>query len=173
MSDSAVLRAARCVDDLHLSASPVEFGYKVQALAAHVLLRLGFVVTEINRSGHPDIVATMGMSKFHFEVEAEVSGPRLRKLTKEDYSALTGLPNVTGYFALAIGFPTPRWVVVPAERLKHRKPSSNVVLEALEDTDFSHAWTHAYVDLLKHECTRIGRTAFRELCKRALSGRGL
>ena len=172
MSDSAVLQATRCVDDLHRSASPAEFGYKVQALAGHVLLRLSFDVEEINRSGHPDIVATRGLDKFHFEVEAEVAGPRLRQLTDEDYSALTGLPDGIGYFALAINSPTPRWVVVPAERLKDRKASSNVLLEALSDTDFSHAWTHAYIDLLKRECRRISRASFRQLCERALSGRG-
>ena len=172
MNDLAALQAVNCIDGLHLSASPAEFGYKVQALAAHVLLRLSFEVEEINQSGHPDIVATRGMDKLHFEVEAEVAGPRPRQLTDEDFSALTELPGGVGYFALAISFPTPRWVVVPAERLKHRKPSSNVLLEALSDTDFSNAWTHAYIDLLKQECRRIRRASFRELCERALSGHG-
>lgn len=173
MRDPAVLQATRCVDDLHLIASPAEFGYKVQALAAHVLLRLGFRIEQVNQSGHPDIVATRGMGKLHFEVEAEVAGPRLRQLTDGDYSALTGLSGGVGYFALAISSPTPRWVVVPAERLKGRRPSSNVLLEALSDADFSHAWTHAYVDLLKQECRRISRSSFRQLRERALSGRGL
>ena len=173
MNDLAALQAADCLENLHLSISSVEFGYKVQALAAHVLLRLNFGVEEVNRSGHPDIVATSGMDKLHFEIEAEVAGPRPRQLTKEDFSALTELRGGVGYFALAISFPTPRWVVVPAERLKHRKPSSNVLLEALSDKDFSNAWTHAYIDLLKQECRRIRRASFRELCERALSGRGL
>ena len=48
----------------------------------------------------------------------------------------------------------------------------NVLLEALSDTDFSNAWTHAYIDLLKQECRRIRRASFRELCERALSGHG-
>ena len=173
MNDLAALQAVDCLENLHLSVSPTEFGFKVQALAAHVLLRLSFGVEEVNRSGHPDIVATRGMDKLYFEVEAEVAGPRLRQLTDEDFSALTDLAGGVGYFALAISFPTPRWIVVPAERLKHRKPSSNVLLEALSDTDFSSAWTYAYIDLLKHECRRIRRASFSELCERALSGRGL
>ena len=173
MNDVAALQAADCLENLHLSTSSAEFGYKVQALAAHVLLRLNFGVEEVNRSGHPDIVATRGMDKLHFEVEAEVVGPRPRQLTKEDFGALTELPGGVGYFALAISSPTPRWVVVPADRLKHRKPSSNVLLEALSDTDFSNAWTYAYIEMLKQECRRIRRASFRELCERALSGRGL
>ena len=173
MNDIATLRATDCLKNLHLSVSSAEFGYKVQALAAHVLLRLNFAVEEINRSGHPDIVATRGMDKLHFEVEAEVAGPRPRKLTDEDFDALTELPGGVGYFALAISFPTPRWIVVRADRLKYRRPSSNVLLEALSDADFSNAWTYAYIDLLKRECRRIRRASFRYLCERALTGRGL
>lgn len=173
MNDAAVLQAADCLENLHLRTSSAEFGYKVQALAAHVLLRLNFGVDEVNRSGHPDIIATRGMDKLHVEVEAEVAGPRPRQLTTKDFGALTNLPGGVGYFALAISFPTPRWIVVPAERLRYRKPSSNVLLEALSDTDFSNAWTQAYISLLKDGCRQIGRTSFRELCERALSGRGL
>ena len=39
MGDVAALQAADCLENLHLSVSSGEFGYKVQALAAHVLLR--------------------------------------------------------------------------------------------------------------------------------------
>lgn len=172
MNDLEALQAATCIENLQLSVSSAEFGYKVQALAAHVLSRLDFGIEEINRSGHPDIVATRGMDTLHFEIEAEVAGPRLRQLTEADFSALTNLPGGSGYFALAIGFPTPRWVVVPAERLTHRKPSSNVLLEALSDSGFSNNWTHAYIDLLNRECRRISRASFSEICERALTGHG-
>ena len=172
MDDAAAAQARHCLEKLHLSVSPAEFGYKVQALAAHVLLLLDFEVEEINRSGHPDIVATRGADKIHVEVEAVIAGPRSRQLDREDFNALMGLPGVAGYFALAVSFPTPRWVVVPAERLKHRRPSYKVLLETLSDTDFSNAWTQAYIDLLRSECRRISRASFRQLCERALSGRG-
>ena len=58
-----VLKAAECIENLHLTISSGKFGYKVQALAAHVLLRLNFQIEEINQSGHPDIIATRGMDK--------------------------------------------------------------------------------------------------------------
>jgi hypothetical protein len=172
MNDLEALEAANCLENLRLSVSPAEFGYKVQALAAHVLLRLNFEVEKVNRLGHPDIVAIRGMDKFHFEIEAEVAAPRLRQLTEEDFSSLTELQGGVGYFALAISFPTPRWIVVQADRLKHRKPSSNVLLEALSDIEFSNAWTSAYVELLRKECRRISRVSFRDLCERATLGRG-
>ena len=173
MDDLAAIQAYDCIENLLLSISPVEFGYRVQALAAHVLLRLEYRVEEINRSGHPDIVATRGMEELRFEIEAEVVGSRPRQLTAGDFASLTKVPGVTGYFALAISFPIPRWILVPAEQLVGRKPSSNVLLEALSDRDFSDAWTHEYIRLLNEECRRVTRGSFSALCARALAGRGL
>lgn len=173
MNDQAVLRASECIEDLRLSVSSAEFGYKVQAMAAHVLLRLNCRVKEINQFGHPDIVAVRGVEELRFEIEAEVSGPRPRQLTNEDFASLLDSSGAVGYFALAIGFPTPRWIVVPAERLMDRRPSSNILLEALSDRDFSDAWTSEYLKMLNDECRRIRRASFAALRERALSGRGL
>ena len=173
MDNLAALQASDCIENLRLSISPVEFGYKVQALAAHVLLRLDYRVEEINRSGHPDIVATRGMEEHRFEVEAEVIGSRPRQLTADDFASLIKVSGTVGYFALAISFPTPRWILVPAERLVGRKPSFNVLLEALSDRDLSDAWTYEYINLLNEECSRVRRTSFGTLRTRALAGRGL
>lgn len=173
MNDAASLHASDCIESLRLSVSPSEFGYKVQALAAHVLLRLGYRVEAINRTGHPDIVAIGGTDELLFEIEAEVLGPRPRQLTDEDLASLIDSPGVEGYFGLAISFPTPRWVLVPASRLIGRKPSHNVLLEALSDKGFSDAWTTEYVSLLNSECRRIVRASFSYLCDRALEGRSL
>ena len=68
--------ARECIERIRSSISPSEFGYKIQALAAHVLLRLGYRIDSINQSGHPDIVAVRNGGEFRFEVEAEVTGPR-------------------------------------------------------------------------------------------------
>jgi len=173
MGESVPIQAAGCIEDMRLNVRSAEFGYKVQALAAHVLLRLGFQVHAINQSGHPDIVATRGAKRYHFEIEAEVGRPRSRRLKEEDFASLVGVPGVFGYFALAIGFPTPRWVLVPAERLQSRNPSPNVLLESLSDKDFSQAWTAAYQGLLSRECHRILESSFATLCRRALTGNGL
>ena len=173
MSDPVTFQASDCIEKLRRSVSPVEFGYRMQALAAHVLLRLDYHVEEINKSGHPDVVATRGMEEFRFEIEAEAVGSRPRQLTADDFASLIKVSGATGYFALAISFPTPRWILVPAERLVGRKPSSNVLLEALSNRDFSDAWTYEYINLLNEECRRVRRTSFRTLRARALAGRGL
>ena len=173
MDSQQALRASHCIENLRLNVSSSEFGYKVQAMAAHVLLRLNYSVLEINRTGHPDVVATRDMKEFRFEVEAEAVGSRPRQLTNEDFAALAEIPGSFGYFALAISFPTPRWIVVPVERLKARKPSSTVLLDALSDRELSTAWTCEYTNMLNEQCRRILRASFGALCSRALEGRGL
>ena len=173
MNDPETFQASDSIENLRLSISPVEFGYRVQALAAHVLLRLEYRVEEINRSGHPDIVATRGMEELRFEIEAEVVGSHPRQLTDDDFASLIKVSGAIGYFALAISFPTPRWILVPAQRLVGRKPSSNVLLEALSDRDFSEAWTCEYISLLNEECRQIRGASFGTLRARALAGRGL
>ena len=173
MDNSTVLRASECIEDMRLSVSPTGFGYIVQALAAHILLRLDYQVTAINQIGHPDVVAARGGQELRFEVEAEVGRPRSRQLADEDFASLIDSSDAVGYFALAISFPTPRWVLVPAERLLRRKSSPNVLLESLSDRDFSDAWTFEYLNLLNDQCHRIRRVSFPMLRASALAGRGL
>ena len=166
--------AKECIERIYSSASSGEVGYKVQALAAHVLLRLGYQIKEVNHSGHPDIVAIRDGREFRFEVEAEVTGPRLRKLTEADLASLMEGPNVVGYYALAISSPEPYWVLVLASELAIRNsPSSNVLLEALSDREYSAEWTREYVRLLQNACQKIRLTPFSKLSCMALEGNPL
>ncbi len=91
---------------MHSKSSATDFGYKIQALGGHVLLRLGYQVSAVKQSGHPDIIASIGGIEYRFEVESEVTRPRLRKLTAADFDSLVNVPNVIGYYALAITFPS-------------------------------------------------------------------
>jgi len=146
----------------------------VQALAGHILLRLGYRVDEINSSGHPDIIARRDGRTFCFEVEAEAGATRLRKLTNADLASLTSPSEVIGFYALAISIPTPYWVLVPAAKLTSRARSSpKALLEALSDKSLSAAWTYEYVQLLSVACRQIKLASFNSLCKRALAGRNM
>ena len=166
--------AKECVDSLLLSDSAVELGYKIQGLSAHILLRLGHRVTAVNGSGHPDIVSTKNGEQFRFEIEAEVGGPRNRRLTDDDFHSLLDERQGTGYFALAICFPAPYWVLVPAAKLRSRSlASANVLLEALSDKQLSADWTSEYISLLQNSCDRIREMSFAHLRDRALEGRML
>ena len=167
----SALGATDCIDHLRSNNG---FGYKVQAIAAHVLLRLGYHIEAINHTGHPDILATKNAEEFRFEVEAETTRPRPRKLDGADFEALTGGPNAAGYYALAISFPRPYWIVVPASKLLRRSHrTTNMLLEALSDKEQSAEWTREYVALLEGACHRITMASFENLKNMALAGRRL
>ena len=168
------LRASECVEGIRATVGATAFGYKLQAIAAHVLVRLGYRIVQVNRAGHPDIVSIRSGTECRFEIEAEVKDPRARKLTAEDFSALTAGPHVAGYFALAVSFPLPYWVIVPADRLIRRnRPAGNALLEALSDKEHSDAWTREYTALLRESCREIRRASFGHLVRMALAGRRL
>ena len=77
--------AVDCLMRLRSEASTVEFGYKIQALAAHVLLGLNHRVVEVNHKGHPDIVGVKDGQEFRFEVEAEIIGQRHDRRLEHTY----------------------------------------------------------------------------------------
>ena len=153
--------------------TPSEFGYRVQGLAAHVLLGLGYRVDTVNQYGHPDIVAVRDGREFRFEVEAEVGRPRLRQLDDADFQSLTNAGNCIGYYALAISFPSPYWVLVPALTLVGRPAGPNILLEALSDKEYSAEWTREYIYLINSACRRIRLASFNYLSQTALAGRKL
>ena len=173
MDNDPKRRAASCLANMRMMISASEFGFKVQALAAHVLLRLGWSIDELNQFGHPDIVARQGSLVYHIEIEAEVKGTRPRQLTKADFASLIDIPDTEGWYGLAIAYPTPRWILVPAKSMVDRRPSYTVLLEALSDKQLSSTWSNEYIKLLDAECDRITRYSFNALRDRALAGRGL
>lgn len=166
-------RARTCLDRLRLESRDAEFGFKMQAIAAHILLRSGHNVLEVNRIGHPDIVSVKDGVEYRFEVEAEVRGHRKRMLEVTDFAGLTAMDAV-GYFALAVSFPRPYWVVVPVRELKGRRgPSGNAILDALRDANLSDAWTDSYLDLLATSCDVLRKRSFKQLARRAVEGHAL
>lgn len=165
--------ARACLDRLLQESGDKVFGFKMQAVAAHILLRLGHEVLEVKRFGHPDIISVKDGVEYRFEVEAEVQGHRKRMLEPADFVGLTATGAV-GYFALAVSFPRPYWVMVPVlELVRRRSPSGNATLAALRDTLLSDAWTQNHLDLLATSCSVVRERSFEQLAKRAVEGRAL
>ena len=131
-------------------------------------------MVEVRPRGHPDIVSVKDGQEFRFEVEAEVVGSKRRMLTSADFEGLHGDRGVVGYFALAVSFPRPYWVLVPARRLARRDaPSGNALLEALSDKVFSSQWTREYLSLVDRSCREMLDRSFDQLVRRAMRGSGL
>ena len=165
--------AAECLRRLRSRTSAGEFGYKIQALAAHVLLGLNHRVSAVKPTGHPDVISVKGRQEFRFEVEAEVIGVKKTMLTSSDFAGLLR-PGVAGYFALAVSFPRPFWVLVPARRLVRRnRPAGHALLKALSDKGFSSDWTREYVSLIGRSCRDVLDRSCDQLVQRATDGRAL
>lgn len=138
-----------------------------------MLVGLNHRVVAVNSSGHPDIVSVRDGQEFRFEIEAEVVGVRRRMLTSSDLAGLTS-PGVLGYFALAVSFPRPYWVLVPAHSLGRRKrPAGHALLEALSDRELSSEWTHEYLSLIARSCREMLDRSFDQLVRRAVKGSAL
>ena len=171
---SADWYASECLRRARARTTATAFGYKLQVLAAHVLLRLNHRIMEVNSSGHPDIVSIKNGLQFRFEIEAEVTTTRKRRLTDADFRGLLGGSKGLGYFALAVSLPKPRWILVPASKLLRRHMAAgNALLEALCDEEYSATWTQEYIELLLASCGQIRRRSFNQLVQMALEGRRL
>jgi hypothetical protein len=176
MGDDTHWEAGKCLEALRGTVELSEFGFRIQGLAAHIMLRLGARVLEVNRQGHPDIVAEFDRGLMRIEVEADVYGTRARLLTKEDLDAIA--PRRTtdkGYFALALCGPYPRWILVDYARLcrRHGVPASPAILHGLADAEASNQWTAEFIALLVTHCRDLPAFTFGFLARRALEGRPL
>ena len=168
-------RAAECFRNLLQRTGPIEFGYRVQGFAAHVLLRLGVSVLELKASGHPDITAQDTRGILRFEVEADTGSLRERQLTRGDFDGLAPQrPGDRGYFALLLTGPRIRWIVTRHQSLTCRhKPLPIATLASLSDRRLSSDWTEAMVLIGEKYFDSMWFYSFNSLRKRAIQGHAL
>lgn len=168
-------RAGECFRDLLRRTGPIEFGYRVQGLAAHVLLRLGVEVLDVKASGHPDITAQDTLGILRIEVEADTGSLRERQLTRADFGGLAPQrPGDRGYFALLLTGPRIRWIVTAHQVLAGRhKPLEIATLTSLADRQLSSDWTEAMVLIGEKHFDSMWFYSFNSLRKRAIEGYAL
>ena len=98
-----------------------KFGLVVQALFAHVLLRLGGKVLAINSPGHPDISAVLGGELFSIEVETATRKTIPRHLEPGDLKVLqVSREGERGYFCVLDTGPPLAWLCVDVASLRQR-----------------------------------------------------
>lgn len=176
MEDSEHWTASKCLEGLRDAVGLSEFGFRIQALAAHILLRLGARVLHIHTQGHPDIVAETENGYLRIEVEAAVYGQRARALTKEDLVGIAPHSATDkGYFALAVCSPCPHWLLIDYLRIlrRHGTPASPPILRGLADAATSKHWTDEFRKLLIARCRHLSLYTYDFLVHRALEGRPL
>lgn len=165
----------RCIEKLHTSCGPIELGYRIQGLAAHLLLAQGLKVVEVNPQGHPDIVAVGHKGVLRFEIEANTMGTGEHQLTEKDFASLKPqVPGDKGFFGVAICGPYPSWLIIDHARLVGRPtPAPLPVLRALSERELSAKWTALFNQLVCRHAEHIQDYSFALLREWALADRGL
>lgn len=167
---------ATTLGDLRRKVGNGEFGYRSQGLFAHVILRIGGSVQEINPQGHPDIIATIdGLTTF---VEVEIASAMSRKhvLKSDDLQSLTALQlGQRGCLAILDTSAPISWLVVESNVLKLRKPSSlNLsTIRALSNRGLSARCTQEFIRIIEEHSASLYNLTFSLLTSRALSGNPL
>src|SRR5205823_4807821 len=89
------------LDSLRAEFGDAEFGYRMQGLFAHVLLRLGAQVLDVNAQGHPDIKALLGNGVLIVQVKScdHTSGSTVYQLSSSDLAGITSSSYTKGYLA--------------------------------------------------------------------------
>ncbi|MGQ9722237.1 MAG: hypothetical protein ACUVXA_13055 [Candidatus Jordarchaeum sp.] len=162
--------------NLREDISDGDFGFRIQGLLAHTLIRLGFKILEIKPQGHPDIIGEIENLRFKLEVEVALGRASKRIINKEDIDAIKPQNiNEKGYFAiLDCGLP-PEWILIDYKHLKWRISESLfiIVLKSLSDRELSKRCTTQFFHLILSNAERLPQFTFSILRIKALEGEGL
>lgn len=160
--------------DLRNRCGDAEFGYRMQGLFAHVLLRLGWYIIEVKSKGHPDIRARLGDHECLVQTKSAMhrAANSTIAMSPEDIKGVTELGRRTGWFAvLDCAFPV-QWVVVNGSRavalLGKRLPLA--LLRANSDIRFSSDCSRQFHQILAENGERLTTLTYALLCSRALKG---
>ena len=121
--------AAKLLADLRNDVGIQRFGLVVQALFAHVLLRLGGNVLDVKNPGHPDIRAVLAGQMYNIEVETAGRKTLPRQLEQGDLDVLQVRGDGGTRLLLCIGL----------------RPSHRVVMRGRGVSGAKGQWTTAFV----------------------------
>jgi hypothetical protein len=175
VTDTDIRRAGRLLEDLTVEIGPVEMGFRIQGIAAHILLAMGYSILEIKSSSHPDIIARNKIGITRVEVEANIQGIGTHLPLPADIASL--LPQVygdRGLFAISICSPLPKWIVIDYNKFQGKKNKLPIsVLEALSNKELSNEWSQLFIKILTINSSHLKYFSFEYLSKLAKSNKCL
>lgn len=178
LSSDESFKVGRTIDLLRQSVGDGEFGYRIQGLLAHVIMRIGGKIIDVKAQGHPDIIASLGGKTILLQVKSVHAKSRRREFLA-GADDLKGIrphnPTTIGYLAILDCTMPPSWIMVDYEKIKRYalNPISLVTLRAVADTQFSHECTEEFVRLITDHQSNIHSLYFHALHNRALRGEAL
>ncbi|MBI4244231.1 MAG: hypothetical protein HY606_09100 [Planctomycetes bacterium] len=166
------------LDLLRASIGDSEFGYRMQAFFAHVLLELGGSIIEINQQGHPDIKWNFNGKTSLIQVKTTTHSNVGWCLTisPDDIAGIrpSGL-NEVGYFAVLDCAVPISWLISEYDKIR-RHESRSVNIETIRtaiNLDFSNEFTAVFTELMTMHKERLYMLTYAILRERALRGEGL
>ncbi len=175
--DERQFRAKPVLDSLRQHCGDSDFGYRMQGLFAHVLLRLGARIIEVNAHGHPDVKAQLGDRTLNVQVKAALHGePTFQfDLAAKDLAGIRSPSGIGGYLAMLDCAEPVSWILVHEMKLVTLLGQSvrMATLRADRDTLFSQECTDEFLDLVITHADRVFGLTFRILANRALRGETL
>ena len=162
------------LDSLRAECGDGEFGYRMQGIFAHVLLKLGVRVLEINAQGHPDIKARLADTTLIVQVKScdHAYASSTFQLSKSDLAGITPSPRTKGYLAFLDCAAPVAWHLVEASVARQflGRCVPVAVLRAARDEQMSQDCTELFVEIIIALKDRLSLLTFPLLAKRALEG---
>ena len=163
------------LDGLRAAFGDSNFGYRIQALFAHALLRLSAVIQEINQQGHPDIQVELDGQSLLLQVKSvsHASAPCPLMVHEDDLVGIRpSSDRQTGYFAILDCAAPPAWIMVEYhEMTRYRTQPVNIeTLRACANRNFSRECTDEFTDMVLANKDKLHLLNYRTLCRRALRG---
>jgi hypothetical protein len=154
-----------------------EFGYRMQALFAHTIMRLGWRILAINAKGHPDIHAQAADEEVLIQVKSNAhrSARSMLELSFDDVEGIRAIGRRTGWFALLDCAVPVQWFVIDSQRARSLlgRPLHLATLKANCDPEISATCTRHFHEIISNSRVRLPTLSFHVLSRRALIGDGL
>lgn len=145
----------------------------MQAVFAHVLMRLGARILEINAQGHPDIRAAMRDNELLVQVKttAHRSSATLFQFGSEDISGITAKGRRQGLLAVLDCAQPAQWIVVENERASALvgQQVHLATLQAISNPEVSADCTTEFMEIVTVHEMRILNLTYGIMRVRALS----
>jgi len=162
------------LDSLRAECGDAQFGYRMQGLFAHTLMRLGASILEVNAQGHPDVKARIADELLLAQVKsAQHRGPcSVFQLSGSDLAGIAPGEHAIGYLAFLDCADPVSWFLVDfnvaRQFLNHAVPIA--VLRAAQQRQISDDCTAEFVEMILSLKARLNRLTFPLLARRAIEG---
>lgn len=163
----------RALDVIRSSVGDSEFGYRSQALFAHVLIELGYSISAINQKGHPDIKAEINKRIVCFQIKSishNYAGCNLLINAKDLNGICPRTPSDLGYFAVLDCALPVSWVICDYEKIRKYELRSITLelIRAISDKNFSNESSVIFAELIAKSKSNLNLLTYSVLRKRAL-----